>query len=763
MILRLIVFYQNMKITLIFGAVIILTAFSLTAAERPNILFFYVDDMGWGSIGPNAQTDRRTKGLANVKTPNLDRLAAEGVNLSRGYGSTVCSPARSSQQTGFHQGHTFADRNDPDNAKKAIRKDDITMGDALAAVGYVTGYWGKWGYGGSKEQENPTLDNLQTLPTSHGYQHVVAELHHVRAHTFFQPTLWTAPAPEGSQGGLHLVPNSMKPWANNDAYPDGPALQNHPDYPETAYCDDVYCFAALDFVREGAVRFNEDGTPFFGLLAVQVPHGPFVEIKELPDWDKAYADDAHFSKLKEQSREWAAMVTRIDAHFGNILAALEDPDNDGDKSDSVADNTLVIFMSDNGGPGGANNSEFDANGGLTGTKGTINEGGIRVPMIMRWPAQITEKSALKRGASSGMVIDGTDLLPTFCELAGAEVPLGIDGVSFAPVLTEISERRPRDFVIHEGGKGHSIIRGDHKLIRRPKSGIELYDLAQDPAETTNQAKEFPILAETLNKLLLEERVEEPRGFANTYHFWEGKDGSSISKANHWSNYAYRNKGITYLEDKGAPQLSWIAHMIAIEGVSQTAVADRDTGFLALEVGAEEGGSQMLQVGKGVTVTGRNEVKISAGGTIDIDGGKLVSVRWVDVKRGGMLNGAGGVEGSLYNQGKIVVSPTATADMLAVAGDYRETSGTLLAFADLDTGLQVQGKAFLAGRLEMRGTVNGRIGSRFKILTSAKIEGQFGNPDDEVIADDGARLKIHYANKAVTVEILELPLKVTRAE
>ena len=309
--LRLIVFYRNMKIALIFGAVIILTAFSLTAAERPNILFFYVDDMGWGGIGPNAQTDRRTKGLANVKTPNLDRLAAEGVNLSRGYGSTVCSPARSSQQTGFHQGHTFADRNDPDNAKKAIRKDDITMGDALSAVGYVTGYWGKWGYGGSKEQENPTLDNLQTLPTSHGYQHVVAELHHVRAHTFFQPTLWTAPAPDGSQGGLYLTPNSMKPWENNDAYPDKPALQNHPDYPETAYCDDVYCFAALDFVREEAVRFNEDGTPFFGLLAVQVPHGPFGDIKELPDWDKAYADDAHFSKLKEQSREWAAMVTRI--------------------------------------------------------------------------------------------------------------------------------------------------------------------------------------------------------------------------------------------------------------------------------------------------------------------------------------------------------------------------------------------------------------------------------------------------------------------
>lgn len=90
-------------------------------APRPNFLYLYVDDMGWGSIGPNGQAERRAKGLPSVRTPNLDRLAAEGVNFTRGYGCHVCSPARSSQQTGFHQGHTFADRNDPDNAKKAIR------------------------------------------------------------------------------------------------------------------------------------------------------------------------------------------------------------------------------------------------------------------------------------------------------------------------------------------------------------------------------------------------------------------------------------------------------------------------------------------------------------------------------------------------------------------------------------------------------------------------------------------------------------------
>ena len=751
-----------MKVPVIYIALLGYFGLVVQAAERPNILYFYVDDMGWGSIGPNAQAERRAKGLATVQTPNLDKLAAEGINFRRGYGCMVCSPARSSQQTGFHQGHTFADRNDPDNAVKAIRTDDITMGDALLKAGYVTGYWGKWGYGGSKEQENPTLDNLQTLPTSHGYQHVVAELHHVRAHTFFQPTLWTAPAPDGSQGGLHLVPNSMKPWANNDAYPDGPALQNHPDYPETAYCDDVYCFAALDFVREGAVRFNEDGTPFFGLLAVQVPHSPFGEIKELPDWDKDYADDAHFSKLKEQSRQWAAMVTRIDAHFGNILAALEDPDNDGDRSDSVADNTLVIFMSDNGGPGGANNSEFDANGGLTGTKGSINEGGIRVPTIMRWPAMITETSELKRGISTNTVMDVTDLLPTFCELAGTEIPLGLDGVSLAPLLTGKRERRPRDFLIHESGKGHSIIQGDHKLIRRPSGEVEVYDLAEDPAETFNLAKKFPVITETLSKVLTDERVDEPKGFANTYHHWEGKDGAKLSKAGNWSDYTYANKGIIYLEDDGAPQLSWTAHLRNSGKGSKTALADKDTEFLALEVGASDGASQALEIGEGVTITGRNEVRVSNGGTIDIVGGKVASVRWVDVKKGATLQGAGNVEGILFNEGTVAVVPSTVAQTLVVTGDYREEEGSRLHLEIAGKGINVAGEVELAGFLSVETVPRAKVGELYEILSAHLVTGRFANAEDRVRAGDGTELRVGYEAGRVILTVVS-PLQLSLAE
>ncbi|MEQ9408180.1 MAG: sulfatase-like hydrolase/transferase [Fuerstiella sp.] len=110
--------------------------------------------------------------------------------------------------------------------------------------------------------------------------------------------------------------------------------------------DDAYAFAALDFVRAQGKSYNDTGQPFFGLLAVQIPHAPFAEITALPDWDVAYAEDPYFASLAAQTQQWAAMVTRIDAHFGNILAALEAPDNDGDTADSVADNTLVIFQSD---------------------------------------------------------------------------------------------------------------------------------------------------------------------------------------------------------------------------------------------------------------------------------------------------------------------------------------------------------------------------------------------------------------------------------
>ena len=138
------------------------------------------------------------------------------------------------------------------------------------------------------------------------------------------------------------------------------------------------------------------------------------------------------------------------------------------ESDSIADNTLVVFQSDNGGPSGKNNVELDANGGLSGNKGKIQEGGIRVPLVMRWPAKITADTTLKAGTDCELVVDVTDLLPTFCELAGTTAPLGIDGVSIAPTLLGTGHQRRREFIIHEASNGQSIIRGNYKLVRSKK-------------------------------------------------------------------------------------------------------------------------------------------------------------------------------------------------------------------------------------------------------------------------------------------------------
>ncbi|TWU50822.1 Arylsulfatase [Rubripirellula tenax] len=742
-----------------------------TDPDRPNILYFYVDDMGWGSIGPNGQAERKARGLPYVRTPNLDRLAAQGLNFTRGYGCHVCSPARSSQQTGFHQGHTFADRNDPDNAKKAIRAADITMGDALAAADYVTGYWGKWGYGGSKDLQNPTLDNLQTLPTSHGYQHVVAELHHVRAHTFFQPTLWTAPAPVGSTGGLFLAPNSMAKYQSSKAYPSTPALQNHPTYPETAYCDDVYAFAALDFVHQGGQNYNESGQPFFGLLAVQIPHGPFGEIAKLPDWDNAYADDTDFASLSDQSKQWAAMVTRIDSHFGNILAALEDPNNDGDKSDSVADNTLVIFQSDNGGPAGNNVRELGVNGGLKGFKGSVWEGGIRVPLVMRWPAKINESSSLKVGSNTDMVVDVSDLLPTFCELAGQPVPLGVDGVSIAPTLRGAGQQRHREFIIHEASGGQSIIRGKFKLVSEGSSKtkksakgngsgvgpvLSLFDLEVDRGESNNIAAKHPELVKELSTLLMGERVYEPKGFANTYHRWTGDDGDNASDASNWSDYVYANAGITYATDRGTPQLSWISQIVNTGDLSNMVRVDADVEFLGLEIrgNSATNAKQSVVLSPGVNLTGRNEIRLAAQCDLFIDDGTVSSLRWIDVGSDANLNGSGTIDATVYNSGVVSVSGTGQPS-LKVTGDLHQSAdGTLkVSLGDNNRpGLVVDGVAELDGVLAISIANGGSpsSGDTYAIVTAGRIEGQFANSHGTVVAADGAIFRIQYSENTVTL-------------
>ncbi len=649
-------------------------------APRPNILYFYVDDMGWGAIGPNGQDARRAAGLASVKTPNIDSLAEAGVNFQRAYGCNFCSPARSSLMTGFHQGHTWADRNDPDNAKKAMRADDVTVGSALKAAGYATGFWGKWGFGGSDHPNNPVIQNRQTLPTEHGIDDVLAELHHVRAHTFFQPSLWTY---RPGDSDIALIANDLASYENNPDYPEAPAFQSDAAYPSPAYCDDYYAFRALDFVRAQAQQYNADGTPFFANFSPQIPHSPYHEVDDLPQWDVYYTNDIHFPSLSNEARQWAAMVTRIDAHFGNILDALDDPNNDGDTSDSVIENTLVIFQSDNGGANNNGLAELGANDGLKSYKGSIWEGGIRVPMVMRWPAKITSNSTLQAGTDSQKVIDTTDMMPTFCELAGIDVPLGIDGVSLASFLTGRSGGRNREFVIHEAQPDRSIIRGNMKLV--DDSGtLKLYDLGIDTNETTNIAASNAALVSELAALMYGEGVAEPVWYANTYHDWTGSDGADASDAGNWSDYIYSNRvnNIVYDTDDGAPRLSWVAKMHNDGSSGNEAVADSNLDFLGLEIkGAASNAIQSLTVSNSV-VTGRNEIRLKPYSKVNLVGGTLGSLRWVDLYTHATIEGSGTIDAALYHEGHLRVTGAETASGLSVSGG---TTNSLLTNGGFESG------------------------------------------------------------------------------
>jgi arylsulfatase A-like enzyme len=744
-----------MKSNIFLTTLLILLGISFLQAEnkapRPNILYFYVDDMGWGSIGPNGQATRRKAGLPAVLTPNLDRLAAEGVNFVRGYGAPICSPARSIQQTGFHQGHTFADWNNPDNAKKAIRREDLTMGDVLNKAGYVTGYWGKWGYGASKDQVVPEIQNIQTLPTSHGYQHVLSELHHVRAHTFFQPTLWHAPAPEGSIGDLHLIPNNLKKYDDLIESEEEYRFLKSKQYPEISYCDDHYALAVLEFVKTQSMNYKKTGQPFFGLFAAQIPHAPFDEISKLPQWNKAYEKDPHFEKQNKQSQQWAAMVTRIDQHIGVILKALRDPNGDGDTSDSVEKNTLVIFQSDNGGPSGACREEYDSNGGLRGSKGSVYEGGIRVPTIMKWPAMIHAKSEFKKGSQEQKVMCVSNLLPTFCELAGVERPLGLDGVSMAPSLTGKGVQRIREYLIHESPSGKSIIGNRYKLIyntgkskkkkalAKPDVKVELYDLWNDSGEAQNIADGHPELVERLIKKLLAERVLEPAGFSNTYHHWQGKDGADVTKASNWSDYIYENAGITYQSEDGAPHVAWTAKLHNTTPTQQEAVLKSEASFLGLQISGDRAKQSLLIKSNG-HLEGRNEIRIGDNGSISLDGGLVSSSRWLEIMPGGKLSGKGQIKTDVFQNGQMDKNSS-----LNIQGDVH-FGKTASMYVSPKTKMNCEGQVFLKGDL----IVAQRFEKESLLIKARSLKGKFDFENDLVQDRNGNLYKLNYTSSELRI-------------
>src|SRR5260221_1355446 len=420
----------------------------LLAKHKPNILFILADDLGYGDLGCYGQT--------RIKTPNIDRLAAEGVRFTQCYaGSTVCAPSRASLMTGFHTGHGRI----RGNGDIPLQPADLTVADVLKRAGYTNGVVGKWGLG---------LTNTPGLPNQKGFDEWFGYLGHNEAHNYYPAQL------HRNQLIFTLQPNL-----------DGQKGQ---------YSHDLFTAVALNFVR-----INKHN-PFFLYLAYTIPHAQ----NELKDKGMPVPSDAPYSRedWPQIEKNKAAMITRLDEDVGKLMQKL--------KELRIDDKTLVLFRSDNGPhrEGGVNPDFFQSSGPLRGIKRDMYEGGIRVPMIVHWPGKT------KPGTVSDQVWAFWDSPPTAAEVAGLKPPEGIDGISMLPTLLGQTQTNQHAFFyweFHELGSKQAVRMGDWKAVRLgPGKPLELYNLKSDLGETENLADKNPEIVAQIEDFLKTARTESER-------------------------------------------------------------------------------------------------------------------------------------------------------------------------------------------------------------------------------------------------------------
>jgi arylsulfatase A-like enzyme len=429
--------------------------------KRPNIIFILADDLGYGDLG--------CYGQETIRTPNLDRMAVEGMRFTDHYaGSTVCAPSRCALMTGLHTGHCLI----RGNALVPLRPEDVTVAELLKKAGYQTGIIGKWGLG----EEGST-----GIPNKQGFDYWFGYLNQRHAHNYYPTYLWR---------NEEKVP--LKNEVRDVNPPGGVATKR------VEYSHDLFTKEALSFVER-----NKNKT-FFLYLAYTIPHANNEAGKngmEVPSLEP-YAD----RDWPEPAKGHAAMITRMDRDIGRLFAKLKELDLDQD--------TLVMFSSDNGPhkEGGADPAFFKSFGPLRGYKRHLYEGGIRVPMIARWPGKINPPyvGRIKAGSVSNHVSAFWDFLPTCCELAGIQSPQGIDGISMVPTLLgQPDEQEQHEFLyweFHEQGKKQAVRMGKWKGVRlnvakNPDGPIELYDLQADIGEKQNIAASHPEIAAKMTEYM----------------------------------------------------------------------------------------------------------------------------------------------------------------------------------------------------------------------------------------------------------------------
>ncbi|MEM9281973.1 MAG: sulfatase-like hydrolase/transferase [Verrucomicrobiota bacterium] len=438
------------------------------AADRPNIIYILMDDLGYGDLG--------CFGQETLTTPHIDQLAADGMKLTRHYsGSTVCAPSRCVLLTGKHTGNASV----RGNGLALLKEDEPTLASALKSVGYQTGAFGKWGLGSPPPRTDP---NDRGFDEFYGY----VNMHH--AHNFYPEFLIR-------NGQVETLNNELDDrWRDNPlvalgAVKEGTGVAKV----KNDYAPTLFAAAAVEFLE--STRDSE--APFFLYFAPNMPHtnneagrAPYNDGMEVPDYGEFENKD-----WPNPEKGFAQMIRLIDNYVGEIVAKVEDL--------GQTDHTLIMLSSDNGPHQEGQHlvDFFDSNGPLRGQKRDLYEGGVRVPTIATWPGRIPA------GSTSDHLSGFVDVFPTFAEIAGFELPENLDGKSFAPTLFgNEAEQQKHEFLywefLEQGGK-KGVVTSKWKAIQldslKDPQPTELYDLENDPSETTDIAEQFPEVVQQMEE------------------------------------------------------------------------------------------------------------------------------------------------------------------------------------------------------------------------------------------------------------------------
>ena len=448
----------------------------IVKSKKPNIIYILADDLGYGDLS--------CYGQQKFKTPNIDKLAKEGMLFTQHYsGSTVCAPSRSSLMTGQHTGHTFVrgNREIKPEGQYPLDKSVVTLAELLKKGGYITGAFGKWGLGSPGSTGDP---NNQGFDVFYGYN--CQRL----GHNYYPSHLWDNQTKVIMEGNTETQNTQYAPeLIHKEALT---FLEKNKDTTFFMYYPSIIPHAELIVPEKYMKKFR-------GKLTPKKSYGGVDKNYQKKNGAGFYNREGGYNYQEETHAAFAGMIYLLDEQVGEIRKKLEDL--------GIAENTIIIFTSDNGPhkEGGADPDYFNSNSQLRGYKRDLYEGGIRVPMITYWPGEIAKNT------TSDHISAFWDVLPTVCDLAQIKIPDYIDGISFLPELTNGTQKEHGhlywEFLEHKGKQAVRL--GDWKGVRlkmedNPNAPIELYNLVSDIGETKNVAKKYPEIIIKMKEIMHKE-------------------------------------------------------------------------------------------------------------------------------------------------------------------------------------------------------------------------------------------------------------------